>query len=99
MIQTLLLKSLRHAGSGTHATLDAVVFRKDTRFIWDREFDPYIWFNDKSSNMMSCVHYNGGTAYEPLDPDLYAAFGYAEADQGPLVMKGSSNFLHDLSDT
>ena len=65
---------LRHAGSGTHATLAAAVMRND--YPLAKEADcPYISFNDGSSDMMKCVNTNGGES-----TDTAAAVGYADAD-------------------
>lgn len=63
---------LRHAGSGTHSTLDYAVMNSK----WGADLvsnesaiDPIIWFNDGSSDEMKCI--NG----------LSGAIGYADADQ------------------
>jgi len=74
---------MRHAGSGTHATLDAAVMHKDWPLATTEingpanpNFPPVIWFNDGSSDMMRCVDQNGG-----LSSGSYAAVGYADSDQ------------------
>lgn len=66
---------LRHAGSGTHATLDLAVMNSS----WGASVvqaqsaaDPIIWFNDGSSDEMRCINGNFGTKF---------AIGYADADQ------------------
>ena len=64
---------LRHAGSGTHATLDYAVM-KGNGWGWglletQQTADPVVFFNDGSSQMMSCIDQN------PF------AIGYADADQ------------------
>jgi len=62
---------LRHAGSGTHATLDAVVMSGGGNLITeegDGMLIPVAWFNESSSNMMDCID------------DLAGAVGYADAD-------------------
>lgn len=65
---------LRHAGSGTHATLDAAVMRGDWPLV--RYEDPgYVWFNDGSSDEMKCVDENGGQPTASA-----AAVGYADSD-------------------
>ena len=64
---------LRHAGSGTHASIDAylnsdLIFTEDTT-------GPYNFYhNDGSSDMMKCV--NGSGAWTGT-----GAIGYADADQ------------------
>ena len=74
---------LRHAGSGTHATIDAAVMRGDWPLVQD-EVDPFfaslisspvIWFNDSSSDEMKCVNENGGESTA-----THGAVGYADAD-------------------
>jgi ABC-type phosphate transport system substrate-binding protein len=65
---------LRHAGSGTHATLDAAVMRGDWPLVTFEDptgsfGGPIVYFNDGSSDLMKCVEQN---AY---------AVGYADADQ------------------
>ncbi|MBN2373905.1 hypothetical protein JXL19_08985 [bacterium] len=71
-----IIACLRHAGSGTHATLDAVIMRNDTWPLATYEDAGYVWFNDGSSDMMRCVDQNGGNS-----ADSAAAIGYADADQ------------------
>jgi ABC-type phosphate transport system substrate-binding protein len=63
---------LRHAGSGTHATLNAVVMQNAANIITeegDGMLTPTAWFNDGSSDMANCVKDNSGSV------------GYADADQ------------------
>jgi len=63
---------LRHAGSGTHATLNAVVMANAAGLITeegDGMLTPVAWFNDGSSDMANCVVQNAGSV------------GYADADQ------------------
>ena len=63
---------LRHAGSGTHATLNAVVMANAAGLITeegDGMLTPVAWFNDGSSDMANCVAQNAGSV------------GYADADQ------------------
>ncbi|RJP81736.1 MAG: hypothetical protein C4522_05030 [Desulfobacteraceae bacterium] len=62
---------LRHAGSGTHATLNAVVMANAAPLMTeegDGFITPTAWFNDGSSDMMNCINGNSG------------AIGYADAD-------------------
>ena len=70
-----IIACLRHAGSGTHATLDAAIMRGDWPLV-TYEDAPYIYFNDGSSDLMKCVNQNGGQS-----TTNYAAVGYADADQ------------------
>ena len=70
-----VIACLRHAGSGTHATLNAAVMRNDENLA-DTEAAPYIWFNDGSSEEMACVNVNGGESTSTA-----GAVGYADADQ------------------
>lgn len=73
---------LRHAGSGTAATLDAAVMRGDYPLVtkqvtttdraYTRGISPVIWFNKGSSDEMRCVGENIG------------AVGYADVDKCPL---------------
>lgn len=68
-----IVACLRHAGSGTHATLDAAVMRGDANLITLEDpmgiyGGPVVYFNDGSSDMMNCINDN---AY---------AVGYADAD-------------------
>jgi hypothetical protein len=69
-----VIACLRHAGSGTHATLDAAVMRGDWPLVYEQD-DPWIWFNDGSSDEMKCIDQNGGESTAG-----YAAIGYADAD-------------------
>jgi hypothetical protein len=76
---------LRHAGSGTHATLDLGVFRGDASLASKENNSgsvygysaakPIIWFNDGSSDLMKCL--NGTYTTETGA----GAVGYADADQ------------------
>jgi ABC-type phosphate transport system substrate-binding protein len=64
---------LRHAGSGTHATLDAAVMRGDWALVTNADptgiIGPRVYFNDGSSDEMACIN---GQSY---------SVGYADADQ------------------
>ncbi|HVO67131.1 MAG TPA: hypothetical protein VMT12_11655 [Syntrophales bacterium] len=64
-------KCLRHAGSGTHSSLDAYLVSK---LIQAQDSDNQVWHNDSSSTMMPCVNMN-------VAASGYAAIGYADADQ------------------
>ncbi|MEW6664917.1 MAG: hypothetical protein AB1512_06820 [Thermodesulfobacteriota bacterium] len=75
-----IVACFRHAGSGTHATMDLAVMRgngwgwvlADTQ----NASDPTLWFNDGSSDEMNCVN------------QLAGAIGYADADQ----LAGTANY-------
>jgi hypothetical protein len=83
---------LRHAGSGTHATLDAAVLRGDypllTQEITGIPGLPTVYFNDGSSDEMRCV--GGGTI---SGYDGIGAVGYADADK--VIMDGGTGEYHD----
>jgi ABC-type phosphate transport system substrate-binding protein len=72
-----IVKCLRHAGSGTHSTLDMAVFRDDAGHpassLMQYE-DTEVFFNFSSSDMKKCIELNGGKT------DGYAV-GYMDADQ------------------
>lgn len=71
---------LRHAGSGTHATLDAAVMRGEATLLKDEALpgslpvllglSPVTYFNKGSSDMMKCIRDAGP-----------GAVGYADADK------------------
>lgn len=81
---------LRHAGSGTHASMDYAVMRSTSNdWGWPllnteasrlnpttNTTDPAVYFNDGSSDEMTCIN------------ELPGAIGYADADQ----LEGSANF-------
>ena len=64
---------LRHAGSGTHATLNAVVMNNAAPILTDATFAgmlyPMFYFNDGSSDMVNCL------------ANVEGSIGYADADQ------------------
>ncbi len=73
-----IVACFRHAGSGTHATMDFAVMRGNG---WGAGLStdettggPNLYFNDGSSDMMRCV--NGSGSWTGL-----GAIGYADADQ------------------
>lgn len=70
-----IIACLRHAGSGTHATLDAAVMRGDWPLV-TYEDAPYVYFNDGSTDEMRCINENAGQSTAS-----FAAVGYADADQ------------------
>jgi hypothetical protein len=65
---------LRHAGSGTHATLDAAVMRGDAGLMKD-EFAPYVYFNKGSSDLMKCIRDVGPGTVGYADADKNGALG------------------------
>ncbi|BBO68365.1 hypothetical protein DSCA_22950 [Desulfosarcina alkanivorans] len=74
---------LRHAGSGTHATLDAAVMRGDSPLLKDEAlpgsfpvfmgYVPVTYFNKGSSDEVKCVRDAGDAGF--------GAVGYADADK------------------
>lgn len=69
-----LVTCLRHAGSGTHASM---VYALMNNGLWggapaqfESSTPPIVWFNDGSTDEMKCVN------------QLSGAIGYADADQG-----------------
>lgn len=77
---------MRHAGSGTHATLDKAIMRGDRTLAEDinvGEFgvSPAILFYQSTGGVMECVQNNGGkdTAGNYFLSDTIA-FGYADSD-------------------
>jgi len=76
-----IVACLRHAGSGTHATFDKVIFTGATpQFLVTAEntAGPFIYFNDGSTEEMKCVNGNTTTA---TTGSAVGAIGYADADQ------------------
>lgn len=69
-----IIACLREAGSGTHATLAAAVMRGDWPLATASD-EPYISFNDGSSDMMACINGNNGESTSTA-----GAVGYADAD-------------------
>lgn len=72
-----LVTCLRHAGSGTHATLDYAVMNS----VWgatlaqaESTMQPIVYFNDGSPDEMNCINNKAGLATP-------GAIGYADADQ------------------
>ena len=67
-----IVACMRHAGSGTHATLDLAVMHGQwggSLMTTQSAGGPTAWFNDKSSDEMNCVSGQPG------------AIGYSDADQ------------------
>jgi hypothetical protein len=82
-----LVACMRHAGSGTQASLEAYLMASPvcskSNYLWWQQSTggPDIYFNDGSSDMMRCI--NGSGAWAGT-----GAIGYADADQ--VVGTGSS---------
>jgi hypothetical protein len=77
-----IVACMRHAGSGTHATLDYAVVKGNG---WgallaptENSGGPTIWFNDGSGDEMKCVN---GTIPGFTTGSDWGAIGYADADQ------------------
>jgi len=71
-----LVACLRHAGSGTHSTLDKVIFNGSAPVAvatTENTSGPTIYFNDGSGDEMACIN------------ALAGAIGYADADQANLT--------------
>jgi hypothetical protein len=77
----------RHAGSGTHATLDKAVFAGVTALtsLENSAGSPYAYFNDGATDEIKCVNGNVGTG----TGSAIGALGYADADQ-PVGVAGTS---------
>jgi hypothetical protein len=68
---------LRHAGSGTHSTLDNAVMNKPwggTTALNQSAAAPIVYFNDGAGDEMKCINNTAGLATP-------GAIGYADADQ------------------
>jgi ABC-type phosphate transport system substrate-binding protein len=83
-----IVSCLRHAGSGTHATLQLAVM-KGNGWGWpvltyqNQGGNTQNWFNDGSGDMMKCISGPGAgdpVAWSPAWSSWYA-IGYADADQ------------------
>lgn len=79
-----IVACMRHAGSGTVATLNAAVIRREGILLTTEAedvdpiaFAPAAWFNDGTGQMMPCINTNGGYG----TGSGYGAIGYADADQ------------------
>jgi len=70
---------LRHAGSGTHSTLDnTVMYSGWGNNVAVAEEAGRIWFNQGSSDEMKCINGNDSTH---ANGQLLGAIGYADGDQ------------------
>ncbi|NVN90567.1 MAG: hypothetical protein HXX11_08155 [Desulfuromonadales bacterium] len=80
---------LRHAGSGTHATLDLAVMNTSWGAgIATSESAGSVWFNQGSGDEIKCI--NGATTATPTG-SLIGAIGYADGDQAVGVANTSQN--------
>ncbi|MGB5196173.1 MAG: substrate-binding domain-containing protein [Candidatus Deferrimicrobium sp.] len=72
-----IVTCLRHAGSGTHASLDYAVMNSKwgaTTAQFESTSAPIVYFNDGASDEMKCINNNAGLSTP-------GAIGYADADQ------------------
>jgi ABC-type phosphate transport system substrate-binding protein len=82
---------LRHAGSGTHAALDATVMNNGWgNGISTAEIPGKVWFNQGSGDEVKCI--NGNSTANPTG-SLIGAIGYADADQATNVADTSQNVV------
>ena len=78
---------LRHAGSGTHATLDYAVMSAGTTG-WgaalvnteDQVGPPVTWFNNGSGDMSNCINGDNTVTGSTPTGSLIGAIGYSDAD-------------------
>jgi ABC-type phosphate transport system substrate-binding protein len=79
---TKMTVCLRHAGSGTHATLDHAVLHGDASLVTTENIDgtggSIKWFNEGSSDLMKCMVYDGSLVW---DVATSYAIGYADSDK------------------
>jgi ABC-type phosphate transport system substrate-binding protein len=87
---------MRHAGSGTHATLDKAIMRGDRLLSSQQSVSnsivaasPKILFHESSSDLMKCVNENG--TYLPTTTIEVAAIGYADTDKPVSSLDASGN--------
>jgi hypothetical protein len=82
-----IIRCMRCAGSGTHATFDMQVFRTDAD-IQGTSIDNRFYHHLSSSDLARCISRNGtDEATPPWDPDVRYAVGYADVDK---ALKSSS---------
>lgn len=75
---------MRHAGSGTHATLDKAIMRGDAVLSSVEDTGiatvlPAVLFHESSTDLSKCVNANGGSIIGV--PGEYVAIGYADSDK------------------
>lgn len=82
---------LRHAGSGTHATMDHAVMHGDANLVSQDDpigqNGPVIWFNEGSSDLMRCLSFTGNATFG-LPATTYG-IGYADSDKCGVGTQGS----------
>jgi hypothetical protein len=88
---TKLTLCMRHAGSGTHATMDHTVLHGDKPSVKNEDIDgangAIVWFNEGSSDVTACMTYGGpayskGTTVDGQWPTASSyALGYADSDK------------------
>jgi hypothetical protein len=78
---------MRHAGSGTLATLDKAIVRGDRTLVSNQEvgaanggkaLPPFVWFMQGTPDMLNCINANGN--YPDTGSASYGAIGYADSD-------------------
>lgn len=82
---------MRHAGSGTHATLDKAIMRKDGINLINAsntnpDNGPLTFFNASTSNEVACVNNNAG-----LSTSTAIAIGYADSDKIVSALDSNGN--------
>jgi hypothetical protein len=85
-----IVRCMRCAGSGTHATFDMQVFRNDAT-VMGKSLDDRFYHHESSSRLTDCVNNNGwdpswGPEWDGYDKPRYAV-GYADVDK---ILKSSS---------
>ncbi|RJX32662.1 MAG: hypothetical protein C4531_06270 [Desulfurivibrio sp.] len=81
-VDTKMTLCMRHAGSGTHATLDHAVLHGDAGLVESEDIDgtggSIKWFNEGSSDLIKCMTYDGSQVW-PVATSY--ALGYADSDK------------------
>lgn len=92
---------MRHAGSGTHATLDKAIMRGDRQLpvteVKSVVAAPTakILFHESSSDLMKCVNDNG--QYSPTSTIEVTAIGYADTDKPVSSLDADNNEVFSSS--
>jgi len=92
---------MRHAGSGTHATLDKAIMRGDRQLKTTQVTTGValgtakVMFHESSSDLMKCVNENG--QYSPTSTVEVAAIGYADTDKPVSSIDASGNEVFSSS--
>jgi hypothetical protein len=81
-VDTKMTLCMRHAGSGTHATLEHAVLHGDNSLVQIENIDgtdgSIKWFNEGSSDLIKCMTYDGSLVW-PVATSY--AVGYADSDK------------------